>query len=75
MEDNRNTLYQMVSNQMPDDEKLRLDIVSMTRFSLDEAYFAYQFVKGNDNALSELKEFRKWKKERDERDGNVMYGA
>lgn len=46
------------------DQELRLKIVSMTSFSLDEADLAYQFVKGNNNALSELKEFRQWKEEK-----------
>lgn len=47
-----------------EDERLRLKIVSMTSFSLEEADFAYQFVKGNNNTLSELKEFRQWKEEK-----------
>lgn len=46
------------------DMELRFKLVSMAGFSLDEVDLVYQFVKGNNNALSELKEFRQWKKDR-----------
>ncbi len=43
------------------DEKLRLDLVKQAGFTLDEVPLVYAFIKGADEALSELKEFRQWK--------------
>lgn len=54
------------------DQQLRLEIVSISGFSLDEVDLVYQFVKGNNNALSELKEFRQWKKEKYKKDGDAI---
>lgn len=47
------------------DFKLRLELVKQAGFSLEDIPLIYQFVKGNDCALNELKEFRKWKACRD----------
>lgn len=43
------------------DEKLRLCLVKQAGFTLDEIPLVYAFVKGSDEALSELQEFRQWK--------------
>lgn len=43
------------------DEKLRLDLVKQAGFTLDEVPLVYAFIKGADEAQSELKEFRQWK--------------
>lgn len=43
------------------DEKLRLDLVKQAGFTLDEVPLVYAFIKGADEALSELQEFRQWK--------------
>lgn len=43
------------------DEKLRLDLVKQAGFTLDEVPLVYAFIKGNNEALSELQEFRQWK--------------
>ena len=43
------------------DEKLRLDLVKQAGFTLDEVPLVYAFIKGADEALSELKELRQWK--------------
>lgn len=43
------------------DEKLRLDLVKQAGFTLDEVPLVYAFIKGADEALSELKGFRQWK--------------
>lgn len=43
------------------DEKLRLDLVKQAGFTLDEVPLVYAFIKGDDEALSELQEFRQWK--------------
>lgn len=47
------------------DMKLRLELVKQAGFSLDELPLVYQFVKGNDDAISELKEFRQWKQSKE----------
>lgn len=44
------------------DKKLRLEIAKQAGFTIDEAMLAYEFVNGNDTALSELKEFSQWNK-------------
>ena len=38
------------------DEKLRLDLVKQAGFTLDEVPLVYAFIKGADEALSELQE-------------------
>lgn len=43
------------------DEKLRLHLVKQAGFTLDEIPLVYAFVKGSNEALSELQEFRQWK--------------
>ena len=43
------------------DEKLRLDLVKQAGFTLDEVPLVYAFIKGADEELSELQEFRQWK--------------
>ena len=43
------------------DEKLRLDLVKQAGFTLDEVPLVYAFIKGADEALSELFQFRQWK--------------
>lgn len=47
---------------MKKDEKLRLALVKQAGFTLDEVPLVYAFIKGSDEALSELQEFRQWKK-------------
>lgn len=47
------------------EEKLRLDLVKQAGFTLDEISFVYAFVKGSDEALAELQEFRQWKKHKE----------
>lgn len=42
------------------DEKLRLCLVKQAGFTLDEIPLVYAFVKGSNEALSELQEFRQW---------------
>lgn len=47
------------------DFRLRLELVKQAGFSLVELPLVYQFVKGDDEALRELKEFRRWKQNRE----------
>ena len=47
-----------------DDAMLRLKLVELAGFSLSEVPLVYQFIKGDDDALGELKEFRQWRLER-----------
>ncbi len=53
----------MEQNLTPD-QTLRLQIVMAAGFTLDEVLLVYEFVKGNDKVISELKEFREWKEEK-----------
>lgn len=46
-------------------EKLRFELVKQAGFALDEIPLVYAFVKGSDEALSELQEFRQWKKHKE----------
>lgn len=46
------------------DEKLRFELVKQAGFSLIEVPLVYQYIKGDDNALNNLKEFQdfqEWK--------------
>lgn len=46
------------------DEKLRFELVKQAGFSLIEVPLVYQYIKGDDNALNELKafqDFQEWK--------------
>ena len=47
------------------DFRLSLELVKQAGFSLVELPLVYQFVKGDDEALRELKEFRQWKQNRE----------
>ena len=48
-----------METQLTADQSLRLQIAA--GFCLDEALLVYQFVNGNNESISELKEFREWK--------------
>lgn len=41
--------------------KLRFDLISQAGFELNEIPLVMRFIKGDDTALEELKEFREWK--------------
>ena len=48
-----------------DDKMLRLEICKQAGFTIDEALFVYKFVTGDDEALTQLKNFHEWKSGRD----------
>lgn len=47
------------------DKKLRLELVKQSGFTLDEVPLVYAFINGDNEALSELQEFRQWKRHRE----------
>ena len=55
-----------------DDKMLRLEICKQAGFTIDEALLVYKFVSGDDEALTQLKNFRKWKSERENVDESML---
>lgn len=49
------------------ERELRTKLVMQAGFSLSDVPLIMRFINGDDEALTELEEFRKWKKEREER--------
>lgn len=49
------------------ERELRTKLVMQTVFSLSDIPLIMRFINGDDEALTELEEFREWKKEREER--------
>lgn len=47
--------------------ELRTKLVMQAGFSLSDIPLIMRFINGDDEALTELEEFRKWKEEREER--------
>ena len=47
-----------------DEMKLRTKLVMQAGFSLSDIPLIMRFINGDDEALTELEEFRKWKEER-----------
>ena len=43
---------------------LRFELIRMTDFSLSDIPLVMRFINGDDNALTELQEFREWKEQR-----------
>ena len=55
-----------------DDKMLRLEICKQAGFTIDEALLVYKFVSGDDEALTQLNNFRKWKSERENVDESML---
>lgn len=49
------------------ERELRTKLVMQAGFSLSDVPLIMRFINGDDEALTELEEFRKWKEEREER--------
>ena len=49
------------------DEKIRFELVKQAGFSLIEVPLVYQFIKGDDNALDNLKEFQDFQEWKDQK--------
>lgn len=49
------------------ERELRAKLVMQAGFSLSDIPLIMRFINGDDEALTELEEFRKWKEEREER--------
>ena len=49
------------------ERELRTKLVMQAGFSLSDMPLIMRFIKGDDEALTELEELRKWKEEREER--------
>ncbi len=47
--------------------KLRTKLVMQAGFDLSDIPLIMRFINGDDESLTELEEFRKWKEEREER--------
>lgn len=50
------------------ERELRTKLVMQAGFSLSDIPLIMRFINGDDEALTELEEFRKWKEERKERE-------
>lgn len=49
------------------ERELRTKLVMQAGFSLSDIPLIMRFINGDDEALTELEEFREWKEEREER--------
>ena len=47
-----------------EDKIMRLELIKAVEISLSDIPFVIRFINGDDNALTELKEFREWKEQR-----------
>ena len=53
--------------------KLRFDLISQAGFELNEIPLVMRFIKGDDTALEEWEEFRKWKEKKMIEESIILY--